>query len=42
MYYIKLEDGEWKVGTIVSDKTVRVVGFAEDINVSENNEGLRN
>eukprot|EP00903_Cladosiphon_okamuranus_P006181 g6078.t1 len=32
IYYLKLEDGEWKVGTIISDKTVKVIGFSEDIN----------
>lgn len=34
VYYIKEDGGEWKLGTIVSDKSVRVVGFAEDIDVS--------
>eukprot|EP00903_Cladosiphon_okamuranus_P010392 g9830.t1 len=31
VYYIKLEDGKWTVGTIISDKSVKVVGFTEDI-----------
>ena len=35
VYYIKFEDGEYKVGTIISDKSVRVVSFSEDIHVSK-------
>lgn len=32
---MQLDGGEWKVGTIISDKSVRVIGFTEDINVSK-------
>lgn len=34
VYFLKKEDGQYKVGTIISDKSVKVVGFSEDINVS--------
>eukprot|EP00903_Cladosiphon_okamuranus_P010393 g9831.t1 len=32
LYYLFQEGGEWTVGTIVSDGSVNVIGFAEDIN----------
>lgn len=34
MYYIKLVDGEWTLGAIISDKSARVIGFTEDVSVS--------
>lgn len=35
IYYIKEEDGELVTGTIVSDGSVAIISFAEDINVRE-------
>lgn len=33
VYYLKLQGGEWKVGTIISNRSVRVISFSEDVNV---------
>ena len=34
VYYIKKDvDGLWKSGTIVSNRSIRVVAFAEDVDV---------
>lgn len=33
VYYIKKDGGSWTVGTIVSDGSVAIIGFAEDIDV---------
>eukprot|EP00903_Cladosiphon_okamuranus_P006180 g6077.t1 len=32
IYYLKRQGGEWKVGTIISDNSVKVISFSEDIN----------
>lgn len=33
IYYIVEEDDGWKIGTIISDASVQIISFAEDINV---------
>lgn len=33
IYYLVEEDGEWALGTIISDASVQIISFAEDINV---------
>lgn len=40
VYYLKKEGGEYKVGTIISDKSVTAIGFSEDINVRNVNKSL--
>lgn len=43
VYYIKRDaDGAWKSGTIISDRSIRVVGFTEDLDVRTGREsGIR-
>lgn len=33
MYFVKEEEGELVLGTIISDASVKLIGFAEDNNV---------
>ncbi|CAM9715370.1 unnamed protein product, partial [Ectocarpus fasciculatus] len=32
IYYLVEEDGEWALGTIISDNSVQIISFAEDVN----------
>lgn len=34
IYYLKEKDGEWRVGTILSDGSFAIINFSEDANVS--------
>lgn len=39
VYYIKKDENEvWKSGTIISDRSIRVVAFAEDLDVRRGTE----
>lgn len=33
IYFLREEEDGWAVGTIISDASVQIVSFAEDVNV---------
>ncbi len=39
IYYIKKDGDSWTVGTIISDGSVPIIGFSEDINVRDREGG---
>jgi len=41
VYYIKKDGDSWTVGTIISDGSVAMVGFTEDIDVRKTEEKLQ-